>query len=50
MLVTNLFNPFFLEFLGTLEDLGGAMDVINVGQLPPGWGIRGNALSQFPKI
>ena len=26
------------------------MDAIYVGQLPPGWGIRGNALSQFPQI
>ena len=48
--MTDLFNPFSLEFLGVLEHLGGALDVIYVGQLPPAWGIRENALSQFPQI
>ena len=48
--MTDLFNPFSLEFLGTLEHLGGEIDVIYVGQLPPVWEIRGNALSQFPQI
>ena len=46
----SLFNPFSLEFLGALEHLGPAIDVIYVGQLPPVWGICGNALSQFPKF
>ena len=46
----SLFNPFSLEFLGALEHLGPAIDVIYVGQLPLVWGIRGNALSQFPQI
>ena len=46
--MTDLFNPFSLEFLGTLEHLGGEIDVIYVDQLPPVWGIHGNALSQFP--
>ena len=45
--MTDLFNPFSLEFLGPLEHLGRAIDVIYVGQLPPVWRIRGNALSQF---
>ena len=49
-LVTDLFNPFSLEFLGVFEHLGGAMDVIYVGQLPPAKGIRGNALSQLLSI
>ena len=48
--MADLFNPFSFEFLGALEHLGGAVDVIYVGQLPPVWGNRGNALSQFPKI
>ena len=48
--MTDLFNSFYLEFLGALEHLGGAIDVIHVGQLPPVWRIRGNALSQFPHI
>ena len=43
-------QPFSLEFLGVLEHLGRAIDVIYVGQLPPVWGICGNALSQFPQI
>ena len=47
--MTDLFNPFSLEFLGELEHLGGTIDSIYVGQLPPVWGIRGNALSQFPQ-
>ena len=46
--MTDLFNPFSLEFLGTLEHLEEEIDVIYVGQLPPVWGIHGNALSQFP--
>ena len=46
--MTDLFNLFSLEFLGALEH--GATDVIYVGQLPPVWGIRGNALGQFPQI
>ena len=49
-LVTDLFNLFSLEFLGALEHLAGATDVIYAGQLPPVWGIRGNAISQFPQI
>ena len=49
-LVTDLFNPFSLEFSGPLEHLGGAMDVIFVSQLLPAWGIRGNAFSQFLQI
>ena len=48
--MTDLFNPFSLEFLGALEYLGEAIDVIYVGQLPPVWGIRGNTLSRFPQI
>ena len=48
--MTDLFNPSSLEFLGALEHLGGKIDVIYVGQLPPVWGIHGNALSQFPQI
>ena len=48
--MTDLFTPFSLESLGPLEHLGGAIDAIYVGQLPPVWGIRGNALSQFPQI
>ena len=48
--MTDLFNPFSLDFLSALEHLGGATDVIYVGQLPPVRGIRGNALSQFPQI
>ena len=48
--MTDLFNPFSLEYLGALEHLGGTIDVIYVGQLPPAWGIRGNAPSQFPQI
>ena len=48
--MTDLFNPFSLEFLGVFEHLGGAMDVIYVGQLPPAWGIRGNVLSQLLSI
>ena len=36
--MTDLFNPFSLEFLGALEYLGEAIDVIYVGQLPPGMG------------
>ena len=48
--MTDLFNPFSLEFSDALEHLGGAMDVIYVGQLPPAWGIRANTLSQFPQI
>ena len=47
--MADLFNPFSLEFLGALEHLGGTIDVIYVGQLPPVWGIRGYALSQFPQ-
>ena len=49
-LVTDLFNPFSLEFSGPLEHLGGAMDVIFVSQLLPAWGIRGNAFNQFLQI
>ena len=48
--MTDLFNPFSLEFLGALEHLRRAIDVIYVGQLPLVWGIRGNMLSQFPQI
>ena len=48
--MTDLFNPFSLEFLGALEHLGRAIDVIHVSQLPPVWGTRGKALSQFPQI
>ena len=48
--MTDLFNPFSLEFLSTLEHLGGAIDVIYVGQLPPVWGIHGYTFSQFPQI
>ena len=48
--MTNLFNPLFLEFLGALEHLGGSMELTYVGQLPPAWGIRGHAFSQFPQI
>ena len=48
--MTDLFSPFSLEFLSALEQLSGVMDVIYVGQLSPEWGIRGHALSQFPKI
>ena len=48
--MTDLFNLFSLEFLGALEHLAGATDVIYAGQLLPVWGIRGNALSQFPQI
>ena len=48
--MTDLFNPFYLEFVVALEHLRGAMDVIYVGQLSPAWGIRGHALSQFPQI
>ena len=47
--MTDLFNQFSLEFLGALEDLGGSMDVMYVGQLQPAWEIRGHALSQFPR-
>ena len=48
--MTDLFNPFSLGFLGALEHLGEAIDMIYVGQLSPVWGIRGNALSQFHQI
>ena len=49
-LVTDLFNPFALEFLGAFEHLLGVMDVVYVGQLPPAWGDRGHALSHFHQI
>ena len=48
--MTDLFNPFSLEFLGVLKHLEGAIDVVYVGQLSPVWRIRGNALSQFHQI
>ena len=48
--MTDLFNPFSLEYLGALEHLRGEIDVIYIGQLPVVWEIRGNALSQFPQI
>ena len=37
-LVTDLFNPFALEFLGAFEHLLGVVDEVYVGQLPPAWG------------
>ena len=48
--VTDLFNQISLEFLSALEHLGGAMEVIYVGQMPPAWEIHGNALSQLSQI
>ena len=44
--MTDLFNPFSLEFLGALEHLGGAMGVIYVGQL----GFVETRLVNFPKF
>lgn len=48
--MTDLFNQISLEFLSALEHLGGAMEVIYVGQMPPAWEIHGNALSQLSQI
>ena len=48
--MTDLFNPFSLEFLGAWEHLGGAMDLKYVGQLLPAWEIRANVPCQFPQI
>ena len=49
-LVTDLFDPFALEFLGAFEHLLGVMDVVYYGQLPPAWGDRGHALSHFHQL
>ena len=49
-LVTDLFNPFALEFLVAFEHLLGVMDVVYYGQLPPAWGDRGHALSHFHQL
>ena len=48
--MTDLFNPFSIEFLGALEHLGGAMDVIYVGHLPPAWEFVETYLVNFPKF
>ena len=48
--MTDLFNPFSLEFLGTLEHLEEEIDVIYVGQLPPVWGFMETHLVNFPKF
>ena len=49
-LLTDLFNPFSLDFLGALEHLSGIMDVIYTGQLSPAWVFVATRLANFPKF
>lgn len=49
-LLTDLFNPFSLDFLGALEHLSGIMDVIYIGQLSPAWVFVATRLANFPKF
>ena len=48
--MTELLNPFSLEYLGALGHLSGVMDVMHVDQVSRAWGIRGHALSQYLQI